>query len=558
MEVKSELNDSVTIFSLGGLGEIGKNMYVVRYDDEIVVIDCGRKFADEEHPGVESILPDIRYLLENKELVKGIFITHGHEDHIGALPYVLPRLNVPVFGAPLSIGLARSALQEHGLLRNVKLKEVHDHSTIRFNKISISFFRTNHSIPDSLGVVVHTPEGAVVHTGDFKFDMTPPSGPGVDFGAIAQVSKGKVLALLSDSTNSERVGATPSDSTVGESIHRLFQKAKGRIFFSTFASNVYRLQQVVDAAHITDRKVAVLGFSMDKAFRISEELGHLTIPKGMLIDAKDLRKYRPEQLVILCTGSQGEPRAALARISTASHPSVELLPGDTVILSSAPIPGNTRKVYRTIDRLFRAGAEVVYGPEVDIHTSGHGSQTDQQLMLQLIQPRYFIPIHGEHRMQVAHAQLAEDMGIPPRNIFVLENGETVQLTRKRGRRGEKIPLDLTVVDGSGVENNFGIVLKDRRRLAESGLVLVLLTVDRKKPILRGGPEIITRGFVYVRESEKLIDDMRTIVLETLDSCLERNITSQNRWKAEISQRLDRYLSRKLQRQPLILPIVTHA
>ncbi|OYD08490.1 ribonuclease J [Paludifilum halophilum] len=546
----------VSIFPLGGMDEIGKNMYVIEYENEMVVIDCGRKFADEEHPGVDSLIPDIRYLMENKEKVKGIFITHGHEDHIGALPYVLPRLNVPVYGAPLTIGLVRSTLQEFRLLRGAQLKEVNERSYFRFDCLSVSFFRTTHSIPDSLGIVVHTPEGAVVHTGDFKFDLTP-VGPTLDFSDIVKVGKRGVLALLSDSTNSERTGSTPSEETVGTSIEKLFRKTRGRIFFSTFASNVYRLQQVVETAHLYGRKLAILGFSMEKAFRISESLGHLKIPENLIIDAKDLPKYKAEKVVVLCTGSQGEPRAALSRIATGAHPTIQVQPGDTVILSSSPIPGNTRRIYKTINRLFRAGAEVIHGSQVDIHASGHGSQHDQQMMLRLIRPRYFIPIHGEYRMLVTHAKLAEQTGVKPENIFILDNGETVHLTRRKGIKKGRVPTDLTVVDKNGIEENFSVVLQDRKRLSENGLVMVVLAVNRKTLEVKAGPDIITRGFVYVRESEELIQAMKREVQQLLNELRQNNGKEPMQWKAEIIWHLNRFLSKKIQRHPLIFPVISY-
>lgn len=549
------MREKVSIFALGGLEEIGKNMYGIQYGDEIIVVDCGRKFADEEHPGVESLIPDIRYLIENRAKVKGIFLTHGHEDHIGGLPYVLPRLKVPVYGAPLSIRLARAALKEHRLEKIVPMKEVTERSKIRFDRLSVSFFRTSHSIPDSLGIVVHTPEGPVVHTGDFKFDLTP-VGPALDFSKITEVGKKRVLALLSDSTNSEREGATPSDRMVGSSIEGLFRKTEGRIFFATFASNVHRLQQVVETARAHGRKVALLGFSMEKVFTISRDLGHVQVPDDLLVDIRDLHRYEPDQVVILCTGSQGEPNSALVRIAMGTHPKIKLQPEDTVILSSSPIPGNTRRINRMIDHLFRSEAEVVYGSQVEIHASGHGSQQDQLLMLRLIHPRYFIPIHGEYRMLVAHGKLAEQTGISPKNIFLLRNGDSIGLTRKGATRGDKIPLDLTVVDGHGVENNFGMVLKDRRRFSENGLVLILFTMDKKRSRILAGPEIVTRGFVYVRGSEELIEEMKQVVRDFFEETLQKQGNWPRRWKTELIQRMDRFLSKRIRRAPVVLPVIT--
>jgi ribonuclease J len=552
MELKSLPH--VSIFALGGLGEIGKNMYGIQYENEIIVIDAGLKFPEEDMPGIDLVIPDITYLLQNKEKVKGIFLTHGHEDHIGGLPYVLRELLVPVYGGPLTIGLVQSKLQEHGLHSSSDLHVIDDNREFHYKNLSVSFFRTNHSIPDSFGVVINTPEGIIVHTGDFKIDLTP-QGQKSDLAKMADLGEQNVLALLSDSTNSERPGLTPSDKVVGNKIDDIFYNCHTRILFATFASNVYRLQQVVDAAVKYGRKIAVIGRSMEKVFQLGQELGYITVPKTTMIDIKQVDDYVPEQVVIICTGSQGEQMAALTRIAYGSHRSLQIMPGDTVIYSSSPIPGNTQNVYRAIDQLFRAGANVIYGSNLDIHASGHGSQEDLKLMLSLIRPKYFIPIHGEFRMQKMHSRLAEQVGVPLENSFIMDNGDVLELTRDEAKLGTKIPSGVVLVDGSGVGDVGNIVLRDRKRLSEGGLIIVVMTIDMKNFKLLTGPDIISRGFVYVRESEELLREATVVTRQLVHRLLEGKVTSWSEFKAKIVNTLTPFFYEKRERTPMILPII---
>jgi len=544
----------VKVFALGGLGEIGKNMYAVQYKQEIIVIDCGIKFPDRDMPGVDYIIPNIQYLLEHKDQVKGIFLTHGHEDHIGGLPFILKELNVPVYGAPLTIGLVRAKLDEHRLLSSVVLHVVDERAPIKFQNLGVSFFRTTHSIPDAFGIVVHTPFGDIVHTGDFKFDFSPEDKP-ADIYKMAELGKKGVLALLSDSTNSEKPGFTPSEKAVGKAINSVFGKCKGRIFFATFASNVHRLQQVVEAAFEYGRKVAVIGRSMEKVFVIGQELGYIRIPKGMLIDAKDVDRYRDEEVVIICTGSQGEPNAALSRIASGSHKHISIQPGDTVLFSSSPIPGNTHNINRSIDRLFRGGAEVLYGSIMDIHTSGHGCQEDLKLMLNLMKPKHFIPIHGEYRMLVHHAELAELMGVERTNIHLMGLGDTLVLSRTEGRRGKTIPAGEVLVNGAMAKGLDRSVLEERRKLSDSGLMLVVMTVRRETMEVLSGPDIVSRGFVYVRDSGSLMNQAEASVRRVIGRLRSKEVKSADQWKKQIGQDLNQFFQKRLNRSPDIEPVI---
>lgn len=543
----------VKIFALGGLGEIGKNMYCVEYRDEIIVIDCGVKFPEDEMFGVDLVIPDITYLVDNQEKIKGLFLTHGHEDHIGAIPYVLKQINVPIYGGRLTLGLVKAKLEEHRLFGEAELIEVTDDTVVPFRHLTVSFFRTNHSIPDSFGIAIETPQGTVVHTGDFKLDMTP-VGPSTDFAKIAQIGSGDVLALLSDSTNSERPGITMSERAVGEGIQEVIAKASGRIILATFASNVHRLQQVVDAAMSVNRKIAVIGRSMEKVFLIGQELGYIRVPEGMLIDIRSIDQYPDNQILIICTGSQGEPMAALTRIATGSHRTVQIYPEDTVIISASPIPGNTVNVSRTIDRLLRAGANVIHGSLFDIHASGHGSSEELKLMLNLIRPRYFIPIHGEYRMLVTHSKLAQQVGIDPRNIFILDNGDVLSCTREQASLG-KVPAGVVLIDGSGVGDVGNIVLRDRKQLAEDGLMVVVVSIDMKNFKILTGPDIVSRGFVYVRGSEGLIQEATVLVRQRLTELLNRKVKEWSELKSQINQLLKPFICEKTGRNPMILTIL---
>ncbi len=543
----------VKIFALGGLGEIGKNMYCVEYEDELIIIDAGVKFPENEMFGIDLVIPDVSYLVENQHKIKGLFLTHGHEDHIGAIPYVVKQIKTKIYGGRLTLGLVKSKLEEHRLQNEVELVPINDDSVFAFKHLQISFFRMNHSIPDSFGIAVETPEGTVVHTGDFKFDMTP-VGPSTDFAKLAKIGQGDVLALLSDSTNSERIGYTMSERAVGEGIMEVVAKARGRIILATFASNVHRLQQVVDAAMAEDRKIAVIGRSMEKAFMIGQELGYIQMPEGMLIDIKTIDNYADNQIFIICTGSQGEPMAALTRIASGAHKSVQIYPEDTVIISASPIPGNTVNVSRTIDKLYRAGANVVHGSVFDIHASGHGSAEELKLMLNFIRPRYFIPIHGEYRMLKTHAKLAVSVGMDEKNIFVMDNGDVLRCTRESAAMG-KVPAGIVLIDGSGVGDVGNIVLRDRKHLAEDGLMVVVVSIDMKNFKILTGPDIVSRGFVYVRGSESLISEATELVKKTLTEALAKKVKEWSELKAQINQVLKPFIFEKTGRNPMILTIL---
>lgn len=546
--------EHVKIFALGGLDEIGKNMYVIQYKDEMIVIDCGLKFPEEDMPGIDYIIPDVSYLVKNKEKVKGVFLTHGHEDHIGGLPFLLKQLNVPLYGEKLTLGLIRSKLEEHGLLRGAKLVPFHPEEDVQFKHLRVSCFRTNHSIPDSIGVVVDTPEGVIVHTGDFKFDFSPVGHP-TDYAKMARLGEKGVLALLSDSTNSERPGYTGSEQVVGDSLFDIFQKAESRILFATFASNVYRLQQVVEAAVHFERKIAVFGRSMEKVFQIGQELGYIRMPKGTLIEPDQINNIPGDQLVIVCTGSQGESMAALSRIARGTHRQIQLIPGDTVVFSSSPIPGNTLNVNRTIDQLFRLGAEVIYGNEFDIHASGHGSQEDMKLMLSLLKPTYFIPIHGEYRMLAKHKELAIDCGVPEKNCFIMEIGDVLQVNRHQAVLGEKVPSGHVLVDGHGIGDVGNIVLRDRMKLSDDGLIVIVMTIDMKQFKLLAGPDVISRGFIFVRESADLVQATEARVKNLIYELMDQRVKSWSDIKSQIIDEVAPFIYKKIQRRPMIIPII---
>ncbi|WP_044479410.1 ribonuclease J1 [Paenibacillus antibioticophila] len=544
----------VRVYSLGGLGEIGKNMYGVEYKNEIIIIDAGLKFPESRLTGIDYIIPDITYLIENRHKIKGLFLTHGHEDHIGALPFVLRQLSVPVYGGPLTIGLVKAKLEEYRMLGEVKLHVYEEGDRFQFQHLAVHFFRTTHSIPDAFGIVIDTPYGAVVHTGDFKFDFTPEDRP-ADLFKMAAVGGEGVLALLADSTNSEKEGFTPSERKVGTSILETFRQCEGRILFATFASNVHRLQQVVDAAILCNRKIVVIGRSMDKAFSIGQDLGYIRIPDGMLIDVKHIDRYEDRQILIVCTGSQGEPNAALSRIASGAHRTVQIYPGDTVIFSSSPIPGNGQNVNRVIDTLMRADANVIYGSIFDIHTSGHGNREDLKLMLSFIRPKYFIPIHGEYRMLLRHKDLAIQTGLTEDRVFLLNLGETVSIYRNRAKRGRTIPSGEVFVSNGEMRAQEEQLVEERLELSQEGIVIVVMTVDGKTGQILAGPDIVTRGFVYMQDARPLLRRAETVLKRNLAKMAEKQAFDKAVWLRSVHKSMRKYFMKEVGRAPHIMPSI---
>lgn len=547
----------LSVFALGGLHEIGKNMYAVQYDDDIFLIDCGNKFPDESLLGIDLIIPDISFLIKNKEKVKGLIVTHGHEDHIGGIPFLLKEINVPVYATRFTIGLIELKLQDHKLLGTTELKEIKEDTQLDFGSVQVEFFKVIHSIPDCLGVVFNTPEGSVVHTGDFKFDLTPAIEEYSDIHKMAEIGKKGVLLLLSESTNAERPGLTPTERRVGEHVDEAFMKADGKVFLSTFASNVSRLQQAVDAAAKTGRKLALLGRTMVNVVEVAMERGYLNVPDGMLIDKRDINKLPPQQVAILCTGSQGEIMAALSRLSTGDFRDAEVLPGDTVILAAGPIPGNEKAVSRIVDNLYGLGAKVIYGSgsSSGIHVSGHGYQEDLKLMLTLMRPKYFIPIHGELRMLHHHRMLAESVGVQEGNTFILKNGDVLDIQDGEARQTKSVHAGNTYVDGLGVGETGEIVLRDRRQLSEDGILIIFLTMSKTDKKLATNPDIISRGFVFEKESTELLNNINVLVSQTVN---EMTSSKRNEWgmiKHELKKVTGDYLYKQTRKKPMILPFI---
>ena len=542
------------IIPLGGLGEIGKNMTVVRYEDEILLIDAGLMFPDEQMLGIDLVIPDITYLMENRDKLKAIVLTHGHEDHIGALPYILRQISVPVYGTRLTLGILEGRLEEANVDSSM-LHPVMQGDIINVGCFSVGFIRVNHSIPDAVGLSIKTPLGMIVHTGDFKLDYTPIDGKMTDFRRFSDLGNKGVLLMMADSTNAEREGHTLSESTVGAAFDKAFHNAKGRIIVATFSSNVHRIQQIVNTAVHYRRKVAVLGRSMVNVVNISLELGYLKAPEGTLVDIDEIDNYAYEKVVIITTGSQGEPMSALSRMSQSDHRKVMVVPGDTVIISATPIPGNEKMITRTVDNLLKLGANVVYGRENGIHVSGHASQEELKLMHNLVRPKFFIPVHGEYHMLVRHAKLAQTLGMPKENIFIADNGQILEFTKDRGSIAGRVPSGRVLVDGLGVGDVGNIVLRDRRQLSQDGIIIIVVTMDKENGRVVAGPDIVSRGFVYVRESEALMDKARYTVRDALMECESQRITEWSTIKSAVREALGRYLFEVTRRRPMILPII---
>jgi ribonuclease J len=547
------LKKDLKIFALGGLGEIGKNTYIIEYKNEMVLIDCGIKFPDSELLGIDYVLADYTYLKQNQDKLVGIFVTHGHEDHIGGLPYLLQDVKAPIYGGDFAVELIKSKLTEHKI-KGVTFHQINNDTVVEFQNIKVRFFRTTHSIADSFGVVVTTPEGNIVHTGDFKFDLTP-VGAGTDFHKIAEVGKEGVLCLLSDSTNSEQPGFSVSEQKVGEAIEDIFQTVDGRVIFGTFASNIDRIQMVVKSSVKNNRKIAVVGRSMEKTLEIGRRLGYITAPDDAFVSVNAIGQIKSKDLTIICTGSQGEPMAALSRIANGTHRQISIIPGDTVVFSSSPIPGNTVSVNRVIDKLHRIGAEIIHHKISEVHTSGHGKQEEQKLMLRLLNPRFFIPIHGEYRMLNEHVKLAGQCGIPRENCFILDNGDVLELSVDGGRVGGKVPAQPVYVDGSGIGDIGNIVLRDRRVLSQDGLVIVTMMFNRDKNQLVSRPTIVTRGFVYVRESGDLMKNLEEVVKDKIVTELASGTRDWSSIKKSVIDVVQPFLYSQTGRRPMILPII---
>ncbi|MFW2487248.1 ribonuclease J [Clostridium chromiireducens] len=546
---------SLKIIPLGGLGEIGKNMTAFEYDNEIIVIDCGLAFPDEDLYGIDIVIPDVTYLIKNKDKVKGIFITHGHEDHIGGLPYILKQINIPVYGTKLSLGLIELKLKEHAILSDCTLNMVEPAETVNLDKFKIEYIRNNHSIPDSCSIALHTPVGVVVHSGDFKVDFTPIDGKVMDLQRYAQLGKKGVLLLMADSTNSLHKGYTMSEKTVGETLENLFSKATGRIIVSTFASNVHRLQQISNCAVKYGRKIAFSGRGMENVSEVARELGYLVIPEDMVISLDQIKNYPNDKLTIVTTGSQGESMAALTRIAASTHKYIQIFEDDMVIISATPIPGNEKAVSNVVNELIEKGANVIYKSIEEIHVSGHACEQELRLIQALLKPKFFIPVHGEYKHLITHAKIAQSMGIDKDNTFILENGDVLELTRNSGKITGKVPFGRVLVDGMGVGDIGNMVLRDRKNLAENGIITVVIAIDRRNKVIISGPDIVSRGFVYVRNSEELIDEVRNIVTDVVEKCLDKNITQWAEIKNGIRREVDNFVYMKMKRKPMILPVI---
>ena len=544
------------IIPLGGLHEVGKNITVFQYDNEMIVVDCGLSFPEDDMLGVDLVIPDITYIIKNQEKLKGMVITHGHEDHIGGVPYFLKQVNTPIYGTKLTLGLIKNKLEEHRLVESTKLNEVNPGETIKPGRhFKVEFIQSSHSIPDSVMLAIHTPVGTIIHTGDFKVDYTPMDGKIMDFGRLAELGNKGVLALMSDSTNAERKGFTMSESTVGEVFEKLFTNCTKRIVVATFASNVHRVQQIVNSAVKYGRKIAVCGRSMINMITTARELGYIECPDNLFIDIDMINNYTDDQLLIITTGSQGETMSALTRMASGTHRKVKITPNDLVIISANPIPGNEKNVSKVIDSLMQIGAEVVYSALEDVHVSGHACQEEQKLILALTKPKYFIPVHGEYRHLIAHSETAKLMGVPKENIFKLENGKILEMDKVSAEFTGTVQSGIILVDGLGIGDVGNVVLRDRQHLSQDGLIIVVLTMNGGSGEVIAGPDVISRGFVYVRESENVMDEIKSVVRHEVHKCEEQGIRDWATIKNSIRENLREYIFSKTKRNPMIIPIV---
>ncbi len=550
--------DKLRITPLGGLGEIGKNLTLYEYENDMFIVDCGMTFPDEDTPGIDIVIPDFSYLVKNQDRIKGLVVTHGHEDHIGAIPYLLKNFNVPIYATRLTIGLIEGKLREQKLLGNAILNTVEPSTTIKLGAFSVEFIHVNHSIPGAVALAIRCPAGLVVHTGDFKIDTTPIDDNVIDLARFGELGKEGVLALLSDSTNAERPGFTASERLVGESFFNLFQKAGDhRIIVATFSSNIHRIQQIIDEAVRCGRKVAISGRSMINVVSVAKELGYLNVPDNVIIELETIKNYTPDKLVIITTGSQGEPLSALHRMAFSDHRNVEIIPGDMIIISATPIPGNEKFVSRVVNELMKHGANVVYEKMYDVHVSGHACQEELKIILSLVKPKFYFPIHGEQKHIIKNAKLGEAMGIAKENIITATIGNVVELTKKSARIVETVQAGRVLVDGLGVGDVGSVVLRDRKHLAEDGVIVVVMTLDSVTGEILSGPEVISRGFVYVKESEQLMDDATEAACDALEQCYIKRIDDMNAVKTKVRDAVSRCLYERTRRSPMILPIVMY-
>ena len=547
--------EKLKIIPLGGLLEIGKNITVFEYENDIILVDCGLAFPEDDMLGIDLVIPDLTYLEKNKEKIRGLVITHGHEDHIGSIPYLLKQINVPIYATKLTIGLIEHKLEEHRLLRSANLNVVNPGQTVDFGTMKVEFIRTTHSIPDACSLAIHTPAGVVVHTGDFKIDYTPIDGEMMDFGRLAELGNRGVLALMSDSTNSERKGYTMSESTVGEVLDKLFINCTKRIVVATFSSNVHRVQQIVNSAVKYGRKVAICGRSMINTIETARKFGYIKVPDNVFIDIDMIKSYPDDRLTIITTGSQGETMSALTRMASGEHKKVQITPNDLIIISANPIPGNENAVSKVIDDLMKIGAEVVYNALEDIHVSGHACQEEQKLMISLVKPKYFIPVHGEYRQLIAHSETAKKVGVNPENIFIMTNGRVLELNEYEAKLTGTVPVGRIMVDGLGVGDVGNIVLRDRQRLSQDGLIIIVLTMDSVTGTVVAGPDVLSRGFVYVRDSENLMEEIKKLLRAKISEFEEKHITDWATIKSLLREELRDYIYKKTKRDPMILPVI---